>query len=377
MRFRTRNGPAPVFDILQAQPLSFADLRDHLANGKDKFKIRARVRVHPATNVPDLPVGSEKTLDLDMSFPAGMKHYALVPGGVLPPDFLLRGGTRVLLDRNVLSDLRAMPARDRGPAHPLRWLDSDGFHVNPILGAMEGTRRRPLTWREFRAELTQIQRHLRRRLRRANLVEFADSSMNAMYKQHRLFAPRLRQEQDFLLAISARLVDSVAKRDLLKAEQFVLDAAAGASLRPLTFVVLTALAKVYEGTEQRPAGKLLKLNELRASGKDWRRSAYNALADIRQMEMLSTAQEMPDYVAAMTGDVALAQVWCGLRPTGAKFDDGTIGFYFRLDPALFPRLDGTTDSLIERIKARGIVTAEAVTASLGRLERPDRSAPRP
>lgn len=348
VRMRSRNGPAPVFEFLQVAPLSFADLHDHVATGRKALSVVARVRVHEAV---DMPVGSEKTLRLHLSFPGVVPHYGLVPGGVLPPDFLMRGGTRVLLDRNVLSDLRSMPARDRGRVHPLRWLDSDGFHVSPILGAMEGVNRRSLTWKEFKVDLAETQRSLRRRLPRAHVVDFAGQAASAMYEQHRLFVPRLKREQDFLRAIAARLVNPVAKRNLRDAEQFVLTAAATAGLRPLTFVVLTALAKVYEGTDQRPAGKLLKLDELLAAGKGWRGCAYNALADIRQMELLSGGRTMPDHVAVLTRDVGLAQLWCGLRPRGVKHDDGTILFAFDLDHALFPRLVGSTDELLERAKA--------------------------
>lgn len=344
-----------MLELLQVQPLSFADLREHLAHGKNKFKVRAHVRVHETTDVPGLPVGSEKTLDLDMSFPAGVKHYALVPGGVLPPDFLLRGGTRVLLDRNVLSDLRAMPARDRGTPHPLRWLDSTGFRVNPILGVMEGMRQRPLSWKEFQAELAQTHRLVRRRLPRTMAVNFDRPAASAMYKQHRLFVPRLRQEQDFLRAIATRLADTVAARDLRKVEQFVLAAAAAAAIRPLTFVVLTTLAKLYEGADQRPAARLLKLGDLRAAERHWRRSAYNALADVRQMELLAGGRTMPDHIAALTGDVALALVWCGLRPAGEKHEGGSILFGYDLDPALFPRLEGSTDELLARVKASAAV----------------------
>lgn len=345
-----QGGVARSFLVHEVEPIDYAGFLEHVAGGRDTFEISARGRVHEA---PDVPAGTRMKISHTVVFHRAIRHYALVPDGVLPPQYLLRGGTRLLMDRNVVSDLRSMPAVYPAPPHSLRWLDTDDFRVNPILGVMEGWRQRPLCRNEFRIELQQAQHEVRRRLPRANLVEFSGTALESMYKLHRLFVPRLQREQEFLLAIAGRLADTVAKRNLLATEQFILQAAANAGLRPLTFVVLTALAKLYEGPDQRPAGKLLKLSDLLAAGKGWRRCAYNALADIRQMELLSGGRTMPDYVAALTGDVALALVWSGLRPTGVKGDDGKIHFGYRLDPVLFPRLAGSTDELLGRVRASG------------------------
>ena len=353
LRLPSANGGRPeVFEVHEAQPIGLSDFSLFLSGGTNSFKVRIRGRVLTA---PDEAAGV-RWYELRVRFGQDLKHFALVPGGVLPPDFLLRGGTRVLMDRNVVSDLQKMPGVDTGAPHPLRWLDADGFHVNPILGAMEGWKQRPLSRNEFRSELLQVQQQIRQRLARANLVEFSGSVLQEMYEEHRRFVPRLKREQEFLRTISNRLADTVPARDLRKGEQFVLESAAKAGLRPLTLIVLTVLAKLYEGNQDRPAGDVLKLAKIKAAGQDWKRWAYNAIADVRQMELLSTGGTMPDHVAAMTGDVGLAQVWCGLRPTGVNRDDGMVAFGFHLDPALFPRLQGSTDDLIERIKAGDTVS---------------------
>lgn len=77
--------------------MSLADLCEHVAKIRSTFKVRARVRVHQAT---DMPIGSEKTIDFDVSFSHGIQHYGWVNGGLLLPGFLLQGGTRMFLDRN-------------------------------------------------------------------------------------------------------------------------------------------------------------------------------------------------------------------------------------------------------------------------------------
>jgi hypothetical protein len=171
-----------------------------------------------------------------------------------------------------------------------------------------------------------------------------------MFDLHQQFVPRGQQEAKFLLTVSDRLSEMVADRDLSAVEAFILQAADQAGLRRLTAVVLVALAKLYEGKQGSPAAKLLKLKDLRDAGADWQGCAYNAVADVRQMEVLSTGVTMPDLVTAMTGDLGLAQVWCGLRPTGVALGDNRVGFHFRLDAGLFPRLQGSTDDLIARIK---------------------------
>jgi len=345
-------GPPEVFEVHEAKPIGLSDLSLFLSGGTNSFKVRIRGRVLTA---PDAAAGV-RWYELRVRFDQRLKHFALVPGGVLPPDFVLRGGTRLVMDRNVVSDLQNMPERDAGAPHPLRWLDTEEFHVNPILGVVEGSKRRPQTWGEFEREYTRAEKLVARRLPRAKLVQFSGTVRRAMFEMHQEFAPRAAREGQFLHAVASRIADQVAGRDLRKTEQFILQAAEQAGLRPLTAVVLTVLAKLYEGGHGSPAAALLKLKELRDAGADWQGCAYNAVADVRQMEVLSTGITMPDLVAALTGDLGLAQVWCGLRPAGVKLDDGKIGFYFRLDPALFPRLKGSTDDLIERIKAGNTVS---------------------
>ncbi len=347
IRLRARDGSARVFEVLQAEPLSFESLCSYIGKRQTVFKIRARVREHDAAGVR---VGGEKAIEFDMSFPDGIPHYGLVPSGVLPPDFLLRGGTRMMLDRNVLSDLRRLQAAGHGMRHPLAWMDTDGFYVNPILGAMEGSKRRPLCRSEFDNEVRDATEVVMRTLPRANTVKFDGVALAQMCQQHLAFVPRLRREQGFLYAVSQRLVDSVSTSELRTAEKFVLQTAADLRVRPLTLVVLTVLAKLYEGTDQRPAGRLLKLADIRSAGRGWRQASYNAVADIRQMEVLSTGVTMPDSVCALTGDIALAQMWCGLRPIGVKSHDGTIQLGYNLDPALFPRLKGSTDDMLDRMR---------------------------
>ncbi|MFY9343394.1 MAG: hypothetical protein WAT39_12935 [Planctomycetota bacterium] len=342
-----------MFDVHRVQPIELTAFSRFVSGRTTSFRVRIRGRAHTAAAAH----ADVRWFDLSVRYDQGLRHFALVPGGVLPPDFVLRGGTRVLMDRNVVSDLRQMPAVDVGAPHQLRWLDVDGFHVNPILGVVEGSKRRPQTFGEFEREYTRAERLVARRLPRAKVVQFSGSKRRMMFDMHLEFAPRAAREGQFLRGIAGRLAEQVPDRDLRTTEQFVLQAAAQAGLQPMTAVVLTALAKLHEGRHGSPAAKLLKLRELRDAGGDWQGCAYNAVADVRQMELLSNGIAMPDFVAGLTGDLGLAQVWCGLRPTGVKLCDGRVGFYFRLDPALFPRLDGTTEDLIERINAGGTAAA--------------------
>lgn len=350
-----QDGVSREYIVHEVEPIGFTEFCEHLDGGRDTFHVKARGRVHAS---PDLPVGTEMKIGHTVVFHREIKHYALVPGGVLPPDYLLRGGTRLLMDRNVVSDLQRMPDSDTGKPHPLRWLDADGFHVNPILGVLEGSKRRPQTYGEFEHAYNSAERLVRRKLPRAKPVQFSGKRFRDMFDMHRQFAPRAKLESEFLRAVSHRLADQVRDSDLRKTEHFILQAAQQAGLRPLTFVVLVAMAKLYEGKGGSPAAKLLKLASLRMAGDNWEGCAYNAIADVRQMEFLSTGSRVPDLVAALTGDLGLAMAWCGLRPTGVDLEDGRVGFYFNLDPALFPRLEGGTEALLVRMKRSSIAATE-------------------
>ena len=101
----------------------------------------------------------------------------------------------------------------------------------------------------------------------------------------------------------------------------------------LGFPLVAALSCIYEGDKSiSPARKVLK-----PSPRYGKEEAYNALADLRHLELkLAGATAVHDGEFALcTSDIGLALFWCGL-PCALKADGKT--FSSSLTPDLFPRL---------------------------------------
>jgi hypothetical protein len=335
------------FLVQHVSPLGLADFTQFLRGKRRSFKARMDGVVDAAT---DLPRGASTSMQATIDFNESVPYFALVLGGVLPPPFVLPG-TGLLLDRNVVSNIAAWQQGAVAETHPLGWLNSEAYTVNSILGALEGTNRRAQSLPEFLAEFARIEHVISRCLPRARRIHFTAEGLETMHRHHTTFAARATREATFLRDVAQRLANPVKRARLAREEQAVLAAADRAQLRRGSAVVLTALAKLYEGETDRPAGNMLKLAAIARAGSDWDSEAYNAVSDVRQLEHMATAATMPHQFALLTGDKGLSQVWCGLRPQGRPDGQGTILIDFVLDPALFPRLIGSVNDLLRRMLA--------------------------
>jgi hypothetical protein len=122
--------------------------------------------------------------------------------------------------------------------------------------------------------------------------------------------PGLARKEAFLLEIAPSLTPPISHRLLDAKWQEVLDAADRHGVRRNALVVLAALSAVAVPNSASPAKKLLKFKPGYSAG-----DAYNALADLRSLEILISLfalfpEERP---ALFTADKALALFWVGMR----------------------------------------------------------------
>lgn len=337
-----------VFRMERVEPVRFGSFVSLLSGREKCLPVRMQGQVVEAG---DLPLGADTTFEMTLEFTESVRHFVLVNGGVLPPQLIVGAGTRLLLDRNILSTLRALPGGAIAATGPLAWLNSEELHLNALLAALEGAHRRAPTRKEFCGEYQQLVELLAGRLPRAKLVEFSQKNLDVMHEMAVAFADRAQREARFLRSVATRVADPVGRQALRRTEDWILQEADRSGLKRLSAVVLVVLAKLYEGETDRPAARLLKLYEIRSAGDGWEQVAYNAVADVRQLELASAGATMPGPVGLVTGDRGLAQVWSGLRPTGDADGRGQVLFRFEPDPELFPRLEGGLDELLGRITA--------------------------
>ena len=74
--------------------------------------------------------------------------------------------------------------------------------------------------------------------------------------------------------------------------------------------------------------------------------AYNALADLRQLEVLAASRGMLQSVALLTADQRLALLWCGLGVQNVQVGVRNTRVRLNPDPALFARLPAEQRSIL-------------------------------
>jgi len=329
------DGTEHVFHVDEVQPLGFEAFRDCLRGDR---------RAHPTVmwgtrrDQASPSAGERVRMTFPLEFNERIPFYGLVEGGVVPPMYLPTGFVLVL-DRNVGAALARPEGSKRtdapGEAWVFEFLNSSAFKLNPAMGALEGTNRRPPEFEEFCDDVRATARTIRARLPKVQVVDFTDDVLSRLHAWRTSFDARARSEGGFLQAVAPLLKDPMAASRLEAVEEAILGEAQARGLERC-FVVLTALAVLYESPGGADGGAARAV--LKPSDPYTEADAYNALADLRQLELLAASRGMPQSVALLTADQRLALLWCGLRVQDVQV--GATMTHIRLNPdaALFPRL---------------------------------------
>jgi len=114
----------------------------------------------------------------------------------------------------------------------------------------------------------------------------------------------------------------------------VLAIAAESGVPMASLVVLAALSAVSVPNGKSPAKRLLKLNQPDYTEED----AYNALADLRSLEVLMHLFAMfpEEKILLCTGDKDLALFWAGIRASGFTMENGCFAGQLSPVEAMLP-----------------------------------------
>jgi hypothetical protein len=292
-----------------------------------------------------------------ISFTAAVKFdhpvsvFVLQMGGWSPlalcqPEYLL-------LDRNIVGVLRRI---HRAPDDPttvsekwwLEFLNSAQFHLNPVLAAIEGAKRRLPSLDEFIDELAVSTQAVTRVLTKANVVHWSIKDCETAYQMFLDRAERATRERRFLMAVAPLLVSRVGRSQFDAVEEAIFGLAFDHGLARNTFSVLAALSCLYE-PDDGPA-LLIGRGVLKPTLKYSDADAHNAVADVHSLEFLAAANGMSGRSAGLcTRDRSLVGLWAGLNLTGG--DSAVTPFTVTARPLreLFPRLTDM-QALISRLK---------------------------
>jgi len=238
---------------------------------------------------------------------------SLQRGGWLPSGLAVsRPGVTVLPDRNAVSQIKAryeggtVTAGERDFLDMLADLD---VRINPLLFAIEGNGRSIPAPALVAAQLEEAVALIGRALPKATLA-IGDQSLPGalgLIEDTRL---GLARKQAFLIDIAPNLVSPTSRALLDIRWQELLEAADRYQVPRNSLVMLAALSAVAVPNSGSPAKKLLKFRPDYSAG-----DAYNALADLRSLEILINIFALfpKERVALFTADRALALFWTGIQ----------------------------------------------------------------
>ncbi|MGC9370855.1 MAG: hypothetical protein ACP5DX_15055 [Paracoccaceae bacterium] len=254
----------------------------------------------------------------------------LVRGGWLPSALgAYRGRTVSLIDRNVVTEIvsRFEGGEKKGREPDFLDMFSDQkVRINPLLYAMEGNAREIPGPELAKAQLNEVIAKLKAALPKADL-QIGPESLKGIVGLIEDTRTSMGQRQAFLLRLAPSLKAPIARKHLEQRWDEVLDAADACGVPPNSLVVLAALSCVAVPGGASPAKALLKFKDGYDAG-----DAYNALADLRSLEVLVHIFTIfPDEdVQLCTADKNLALFWTGIR--ASNFTRSGPRVSFDLDP---------------------------------------------
>ncbi|AFL54908.1 hypothetical protein ABIE78_000025 [Sinorhizobium fredii] len=265
------------------------------------------------TNIEGIEIDSLARGNATLESTHNSMAVSLQRGGWLPSGLAIAdGGVTILPDRNVISQIKGRFEGGSVVGAGQDFLDllaEQEVRLNPLLFAIEGNDRRIPDHQIVEAQLTEVTAFLRKALPKAELVVGNDSLRGALGLIEDTRAG-LERKSKFLLHLSPVLTAPTSRRLFDKRWTDVLDAADRYGVARGSLVVLAALSSVAVPNSGSPAKKMLKF---RATYSD--EDAYNALADIRSLEILIHLLALfpGERPAIFTADRALALFWTGIR----------------------------------------------------------------
>lgn len=312
------------------RPLGYAELAHAKLHKKLTIPLELRGSKIVDTSVDDLDATKSYTARATLESAFTSRAIGLVRGGWLPsalagslPDSI------ILVDRNVVSEiLRRFSGGEKIGAEPdfLDLFADRPVRINPMLFAMEGNAKEIPSPELVRAQLDEATEKLRAALPSSQLFGGA-ASLTGVLGLLDESRPGFDRKQKFLLRIAAGLAAPVGKKHMQVRWNDVLHAADDCGVARGSLVVLAALSSAVVPNGRSPAKGLLKFKPGYSEA-----DAYNALADLRSIELLihlfALFPDVPTFLC--TADRNLALFWTGIG--ASNFARHGAGVSFDLSP---------------------------------------------
>lgn len=297
-----------------------------------------------------------RSVNVKISFHKAPVIFALVPGGWLPPPFVIP--PRFLVDRNVVRELRKIRAGTTSRHSEavnwwLRLFEQGSAMFNPLLYGFEAGRRCKPLFDEFVAAFEEGAREVATSFPKCHVVTLGDEHYKAAYAQLEAFDATGAAETRFLSSTVPLVLDRVSRQREGSVRDAILKAAESAGVKKMSLVVLAVLSCLYEdvhGSQPSIGRRILKPTTSYTA-----EDIYNALADLRHIELAVAGQIYfgDGGFALCTCDRGIALFWAALLPRGQLMPNGHFEFTFDLASDLFPRLNDQQAGELHDLLAAG------------------------
>lgn len=321
---------------LELEPLNYHELAGAQLHKPLSVRLNWRHARILETNIQGVEIdglarGNAMLESTHSSMAVSLQRGGWLPSGLAAAD----AGVTILPDRNVISQIKGRFEEGSvvGPGQDfLDLLAEQEVRLNPLLYAIEGNERNIPDRSIVEAQLAEVMVFLRKALPKAVLVVGSESLRGALglIDDTRVGFERKRK---FLLDLAPLLAAPTSRRRFHQRWTDVLDAADRYGVARNSLIVLAALSSVAVPNSGSPAKRMLKLREGYSE-----QDAYNALADIRSLEILIHLLALfpKERPAIFTADRALALLWTGIRAHNFRSEMRSVSFDLAPVEKLFP-----------------------------------------
>lgn len=355
-------GRRAAFAGVEFTPLGFVDLVDTKLGDKVVIPLNWNHAKVVESNIPEIKLDRFASGHASLESTYTSRAIGLVRGGWLPSGLAVREDMIVLPDRCTISELKGRfrdgVKKNEDDKDFLDFFEGEGIRINPLLYALEGNLRRNPTPEQIQQQLDEVLAALRSALPKAELVPGGIGGLQGVIGIVRDTQASMERKQTFLMRMAPKLQapTSAIKRAQLWDEALNVAQACGIARNSL--VVLAVLSSISVPMGNSPAKRLLK-----PSADYSAEAAYNALADLRSLEILMCLFALfPDQrIMLCTGDKNLALFWAGM--CASRFTWAGHAASFTLSPieALLPDVSpGRAASFFDAVDDRARVAANSL-----------------
>lgn len=356
-------GRRAAFTGVDFSPLMYGDLLNKKLVNKVVIPLNWRHAKVVESNIPEIRLDRFASGHAILESAYTSKAIGLVKGGWLPSGLAVRQDMIVLPDRCTISELkgrfRGGVKRKEDDKDFLDFFEEDGIRINPLLYALEGNLRRNLAPDQIQQQLEEVIQALRSALPRAELVPSDTGGLQGVVGIVQDTQASMARKQTFLMRMAPKLQAPTSANKKAQLWDESLTVAQDCGIPTNSLVVLAVLSSISVPMGNSPAKRLLKPSASYSA-----EDAYNALADLRSLEILMCLFALfPEQrIMLCTGDKNLALFWAGIR--ASKFEWTGDAASFSLSPvgSFLPDVsDERFASLFDAVDRSGAVAASLST----------------